>query len=45
MNYNKNEDSRNKVRTDMSVILVTCFPLLIGAALATSGVAATVKVK
>ena len=43
MNYNKNEDSRNKVRTDMSVILVTCFVLHIEAALVTSGFAATVR--
>ena len=43
MNNNKNEDSRNKVRTDMIVILVTCFVLLIGAALVTSGSAATVR--
>jgi hypothetical protein len=43
MNNNKNEDSRIKVRTDMSVILVTCFVLLIGAALVTSGSAATVR--
>jgi len=43
MNNDKNEDSRNKVRTEMSVILVTCFVLLIGAALVTTGCAATVR--
>jgi hypothetical protein len=45
MNNNKNDDSRNNMGADMSVILVTCFVSLTGAALATIGSAATVKVK
>ena len=40
---NKNEDIRNKIRTDMLVIPLTCFVLLIGAVLVTSGSAATVR--
>jgi hypothetical protein len=45
MNNNKNDDSRNKMGADMSVILVTCFISLTGAALAANGSATTVKVK
>ncbi|MFZ0220958.1 MAG: hypothetical protein WAM42_04595 [Candidatus Nitrosopolaris sp.] len=45
MNNNKNENSRNRVRTDKRflVILVSCFALFIGAVLVTSVSTARVR--